>query len=468
MHFSEDPYRMNRRQALKLGLKVSAGLAAFAASTRLALSQPDNKVNRPNVIIIYTDDENFTDIACYGARAYTPYQDQLASQGVRFTRGYATTSICTPSRYSCLTGKYPSRCDHPKFLEKFPKGVQTEVGFNTFLKQGSHNLASVMKNAGYTTGMVGKWHLSPFSESQKAGCPSVRRSDDWRAGWIESDNQPNIKSLEFSEALRKNYVFWQEEIKKFGFDYADRIYCFNPADLNVHALNIHNHEWVVEGALNFIENNKNKPFFLYMAPTLNHIPHPQQSLLQGAPCITPAGYLNKKPEVMPSRQEIIRKVIEKGYPAETAYLTWLDEGIGAVLKKLRQLGLDENTLIIFSSDNATLDKVSLYEGGIRVPLIISWPDGKIRPGQVTDELGQNIDFVPTIFDACNITKPENMVIDGKSLMPLLHGQQKSIHENLFFELGWTLRCLHKTVEISGFALCAKCPGNETRRLASVP
>ncbi|MFI4910182.1 MAG: sulfatase [Sedimentisphaeraceae bacterium JB056] len=425
---------MDRRFFLKLSFGISTGLA-FAENLPITPTISNESARKPNVIIIYNDDQNFKDIACYGAKAYTPNQDKLAKQGIRFTRGYASTSICTPSRYSCLTGKYPSRCSHPTFLDQFPKGIQTEVGFNTLLEYDRYNLASVMKEAGYSTGMVGKWHLSDISASQKAGCPVIR-SDDWLDGWSGSDNQPDVKSPEFSAALKENHQFWQDEIKKFGFDYADRIYATNPESFNLHSMNIHNHEWIVEGAVEFIEQNKNEPFFLYMAPTLNHIPHPQQSLLKADPKITSAGYLDKEPDVMPSRQEILEKVKSKGYPVETAYLTWLDEGIGAVVNKLEELELDKNTLIILSSDNQTLDKVTLYEGGINVPLIISYPD-KIKQHQVSNELVQNIDFMPTIMDACNIKKPEEMGLDGKSLMPLLLGKHETIHNSLYFEIGWT-------------------------------
>jgi len=140
--------------------------------------------------------------------------------------------------------------------------------------------------------------------------------------------------------------------------------------------------------------------------------------------------------VMPPRDGIMRRVQDAGCAPETAYCAWLDDGVGAILRKLKDLKLDEDTLVIFFSDNQTRAKGTLYEGGVRVPCMIRWPR-RIRGGRVCDGLAQNVDLAPTIFEACGVPKPPDMRIDGKSLLPMLLGKQEKAHEDLYFEIGWT-------------------------------
>ena len=426
--------KLTRRQMLKRGGAITMGLlGAGLINGRISVGET-RKHRRPNVVIIYTDDQNYEHIGCYGSKVYTPHQDSLASEGVRFTRAYSTISICTPSRYSCLTGQYPSRCSHPSFLSAFPDGVQIEPSFNTPLPPDAPNLARAMKEAGYATGMVGKWHLgeSLWSNTEERGFMPFPRTHAWTA--VPSEADPRDPKI--SRILRHNYERCRREIKACGFDYAESIYWNNPESWCNHPLNIHNMEWVAQGALDFITQNKDRPFFLYMAPTLHHIPHPQESLLQADPRITVAGYLDKAPDVMPPRREIINRVKAAGYAPETAYCTWLDDAIGVVLNRLKELNLAEDTLVILFSDHQTHAKGTLYEGGVKSPCMIRWTR-QIPGRQACHSLVQNIDFVPTIFDICNITESSSMHIDGTSLKSMLLGQQQAVHEQLFFEIGWT-------------------------------
>jgi arylsulfatase A-like enzyme len=426
---------MRRREFLKLSLLSGAALSgAGCAAQRFAPGDTATKEkSRPNVIIIYTDDQNFEHIGCYGGNVLTPYQDLLAKEGIKFTRGYVNTSICTPSRYSCLTGHFASRCEYPDFLDKFPEGTQTEVGFNTQLALSTPNLARMLQSDGYKTAMVGKWHIGAWYFSDK-----LRHKDEsyTRDPWIEAEHQFDPKEPDVIKELQKVQRKWSEDIKRFGFDYAERIYFSNTQSFRNRAMNVHNLEWTVEGALDFIEQNRREPFFLYFAPTLHHDPHPQNTLLGADPRMSPAGYLDKAPDVMPSREDIYKKVKDGGYDVRTAFLTYLDEGIGAILNKLKESGVYDDTLIIFCSDHQLTSKTSLYDNGVRTPMIISWPK-VIEPGQVCDELVQNTDFLPTILSACGIRVPQEAVIDGKDLMPMLKKQRQSIHNDLFFELGWT-------------------------------
>ena len=413
---------LTRRDIIKQGLAATTGLAAASLiNPGLAMGKTNSK--RPNVILIYTDDHNFDQIGSYGHNVHTPHQDSIGRHGVRFTRGYTTISVCTPSRYSCLTGQYPGRFH----ARSKPGGVQLEPSFNTVMEPDFPNIARLMQQAGYKTGMVGKWDQGGAENLKPLPGPDP---------WVASKDKYDPRDPKISKILRHNHDCFRKSIKDCGFDYAESIYFGNPESFGNHALNIHNAEWVTEGALNFINQNKNKPFFLYFSPTLHHLPHPQESLLQADPRITPAGYLDKAPNVQPPRAQVMQRAIAAGCAPETAYCTWLDDSIGAVLNSLKELNLDDNTMIIFCSDNQTPAKVTLFEGGVRVPFMIRWPD-RIKPRQVSSRLAQNIDFLPTILDACGITPPLGVNYDGKSLMPMLLGQKDKIHDHLFFEIGWT-------------------------------
>lgn len=393
---------------------------------------------KPNIVIIYTDDQNYEHIGSYGGNVYTPHIDNLAKEGIKFSQAYATTAICTPSRYGLMTGRFPSRSKSEGFTSQFPEGVQTEVGFNTHIGPDEENLASIMKKSGYKTGAVGKWDFGTPKNNEN-GEPffiPLPQSKNWINAWIEDGKQANPRSPGITKILETNHNKLKQYTKKLGFDYADALYNINPEMWQNHALNIHNMEWVTEAAINFLDLYKDEPFFLYMAPTLHHIPHPQESLIQGDPRMTIAGYLAKAPDVMPSREGIIPRVIKAGYPPETAYCTWLDDAIGAVVQKLKDLDVYDNTMIILMSDHQTLAKTSLYEGGVKTPLIISYP--KILDKNKTNEqLVQNIDITPTVLDVCQIETSNKRNIDGKSLLPLLTNEVQSIHDALFFEYGWT-------------------------------
>ena len=377
---------------------------------------------RPNVVFILTDDQNFDTLGCYGARVMTPHQDRLAAEGVRFNRAYVTTAACMPSRYGCLTGHYPSRCRHPRFTGAFPPGTQTSVGFNTPLSADLASLPHLLRQAGYTTGMVGKWHLG------ETGMEGVGFDRSFPA-----DTDP--RDPDFSRMLARHQELCAEQVRARGFDTASRIYWNNPASYGVKALDSHNMEWVTEGALDFIETSKDNPFFLLMAPTLHHVPHPQASL-RADPRVCVGGYLDRVPDVMPPRREILPRVKAAGFSPAVAYCTYLDDGVGAVLDRLDALGLAEDTVVLLLSDNNVPDKLTLYEGGIHVPMLIRWPRG-IAPAQVRDDLVLNLDIAPTLLDVCGIRPPEEMRLDGASLLPMLQGSGSPPHDALFFESGST-------------------------------
>ncbi|MCS6859402.1 MAG: sulfatase [Abditibacteriales bacterium] len=407
-------------------LTMLGGIVGISMPLGATEAQPSR---RPNVVLILTDDQNFNTLGCYGYKVLTPHIDRLAREGVRFTRFYISSPACTPSRYTCLTGQYSSRCQAPSFLSANPPGAQSYVGWNTNLEADGFNVARVLQSAGYRTGFVGKWHLGG---TQRDTRKKLARDADLR------DPQVAQALAEFNEEAIA-------AIRRRGFDYAASVYWQNLDGYGLNALNAHNMEWIVKGALDFIEQNKDKPFFLYMATTLTHGPSPQASLLRGDERLTPAGLLPEPIRgVMPSRASVIERVKAAGVPENMAYATWLDDGVGAVLKKLDDLGLAENTLVIYFSDNGEpgggrtphpAGKATCYEGGARVPCLLRWK-GKIAPS-VCERLAQNIDITPTILDACGVTPPKGMHLDGRSLLPLLTGQETSWRDAVFLEIGYT-------------------------------
>ena len=289
-----------------------------------------------------------------------------------------------------------------------------------------------MKSAGYKTGVVGKWGIGGVDRS---ALNKLERSSFWAPAWRTTTDDVNPSESKVSDILAECHEQQVKDIKRFGFDYAASI-TDNPEAWSSRSLNYHNPEWVTRGALDFIDQYTDDPFFLYINHTLHHIPHPQESLFNGDPRMTHEGYLDHAPDCMPSREEIVARVRDAGYPEHTAYCTWLDEAIGAVLRKLGERGISDDTLIFYVSDNNVPAKATIYEGGVRVPMIARYPR-MVPGGRTTDALAQNLDFAPTAFAAAGIAPPADMHIDGVNLMPLLRGENDRMHEELFFEIGWS-------------------------------
>jgi len=420
---------MKRRDAIKRVAVGLTGALLLKGGIGQALAQGRR---RPNVVIFQTDDQDFNTIGCYGYPVMTPHIDGLAGSGVRFNRGYVCTGVCMASRYGLITGQFPSRCPNPSFQEAFPKGVMTEPFFNTPLSVGQHNIATVMKSAGYKTGIVGKWGIGGIDRSP---LKKLQLSSFWARGWRATPDDINPRDPKVSEILAEAHAQQVKDIKRFGFDYAAAI-TDNPESWQSRALNYHNPEWVTSAALDFIDQSRSEPFFLHINQTLHHIPHPQESLFNGDPRMTHEGYLDRAPDCMPPRDEIVAKVKAAGYSEHTAYCTWLDEALGAVMRRIGEYGLSDDTLLMYISDNNIRAKATIYEGGVRVPMIIRYP--RIAPGgRSTGSLAQNLDFAPTMFAAAGVTPPAEMRLDGVNLMPLLSGDRASVHEELFFESGWT-------------------------------
>lgn len=374
---------------------------------------------RPNIIIIYTDDMNFEDIGALGERVLTPTIDSLMNQGVYFTNYYACSAVCSPSRYNMLTGRYASRSK--ALLSQFPVSDPAFLRWNVDIEEGERTIAHVLKEHGYYTGMVGKYH-----NMQNEGIQDPVPEDAY-------PNDPEIQSR-----IQSNYALLREKVQKTsGFDYLENVYVNN-----LHALALplpmrhHNMDWITAGALDFIEKAADQPFFLYMATTLPHEPAPVSSMYADAR-ITPSGLLIEAPDVQPPRMEVIERVTGAGYPEKTAPYTWLDDAIGAVITQLEQKELLENTVILFASDHGgNAAKMTCYEKGVRAPAFIYWKN-HFESGKKLDQMVANIDFAPTIYELCDIEPDESEVIDGESLLSLLKGSHTEWRSDLLLEITYS-------------------------------
>ncbi len=371
-------------------------------------------VRKPNVVIIYTDDQNFEHIGVYGGNVLTPNIDRIANEGALFNRFYVSSPVCTPSRYSLITGRYAERS---KILRQMqPADQPAFIRWNTFLGLEEKTGAHLFKEAGYVTGMVGKYHLG---------------GEFGHIGGDENYDDPAVR-----DTIDAIYRRWQQHVKDVaGFDYVESLYGNNMHIIGVpKSMQYHNMEWITKGALEFIDRYRDEPFFLYMAPTLPHVPGPLESL-KADPRVTAAGMLEEPiAGVQASRESVFARTRAAGIPDENAPMTWLDDGIGAILERLEVYGLLENTMIVFASDHQSpRAKMTCYEDGANAPGAIMWK-GQIKAGQVHDALVSNLDILPTILDLAGIHPPGDYQMDGKSWRPLLEGRQSSLHESLYLEV----------------------------------
>ncbi len=407
---------------------------------------------RPNIIFILADDLDFDEIGVYaptdhpsrtGAhlrglttwredwrfyadpRMHTPHIDSLAAEGMRFDRFYVTSAICTPSRYSFMTGRYATR-SRP-FLEHHPAGTEALITWNTTLGPAEPNLARSLSGLGYRTGLVGKWHLGfPFDQIDP----------------LPADADPTDPDI--AAQIRRNYDLSVETMREdFGWDHVDRLFLLNKegGGLGIpKALRHHNQEWLTEGALQFIDESSavDQPFFLYLALT---VPHSQFDAIYGEfrgadPLASPSGQLSRAPAGQPSRSSIDARLRERGISPRNAMATWIDDGVGAILEQLEQLGIDENTLVIFTSDHQSRGKFTAYEGS-RVPFLIRWP-GHIPAGITMDALTANIDVAPTLIELAGGLPEKLGTVDGRSLRPLLEGDEPGDwRESLLLEIAYS-------------------------------
>ena len=387
---------------------------------------PAAQSQRPNIIMFLIDDQNPSSIAAFGGDTYTPNLDRMAQEGMKFTRAYVSSSVCTPSRYSFLTGRFAGN-SHSKLYNDAVGGKENQglPGFNVALERDKMNVGNVLREAGYTTGFVGKFHLtskSDFPEFYKGKNRWINISKDARPG------------PEASAQFKHNERWMRRYLKELGFSWAKNVYPENSHK----PYSDHNPEWTTVAALEFIEENKNGPFYLHLCSTLLHGPDKSWRKSMDHPLVTGEGEVESLPKVMTPRAELLKTIREKGFDpgSHVAGEAWIDDSLGAIFRKLKELGIDDNTLVIFAPDHGRDGKASVFShGAAQVPMIMRWPKG-IPARKVCDELVQNIDLAPTFFELGQAEKPKSYRIDGKSLTPLFkNGTADDWRTHLYLEMG---------------------------------
>lgn len=351
---------------------------------------------KTNVVLILIDDLGWNDVGCYGSDYYrTPNIDRLATQGMRFTDGYAACNVCSPSRAAILTGKNPARLLLTQWL---PSG-RWDARRNR-LREGRYvsnlpleevTIAEALREAGYRTAFMGKWHLGTetyYYPEHQGFDVNIAGRDYGAPGSYFYPFKGKWKIPTTGQTLRKETPLPGKE----GDYLVDRL---------------------AEEAETFIRDNADNPFFLMLSHYAVHAP------LQGKPDKT-------------DRYEQVAADDRQGKPAYAAMVESVDDSVGRVMKTLRDLQIDERTLVIFTSDNGGFAKAtsnaplrankgSNYEGGLRVPFIIRWP-GQTEPGSVVAEPVIGMDLYPTILEAIGQPPRPHQHVDGESLVPVLTGK----------------------------------------------
>ena len=368
--------------------------------------------NKPNIIFFIVDDYDKSETSVYGGNVLTPHLDELSKAGITFNNAHMTSTVCTPSRYTCMTGRYASSSYHAELLEACPIGTQSLPAFNVGLEDDHMNVAKVLSDHGYATGMVGKFHVGghALEEGPPKGIP-----------YSEKVNQ---QQFDFEKNCR-------DVINNFGYSWAKNIYMGNMKA----PFKGHNPDWTISAALEFVEEHQKDPFFLYYGTTLLHGPNKEWFNSLDKPLVSGAGML-ETPISLTDRKSIIERLKKAGMDSvEKAGFLWMDDTLGLLIDKLKSCGIYDNTLICFVADHGSTRKGSLYTiNGTEVPCIMSWPNG-MKAGIRSDSLIQNTDFVPTWFDLANVTLPKNYKIDGVSLKPIFKAPETSVRNYTYHEMG---------------------------------
>ena len=358
---------MNRREFIKaLGLGV-------ATLTVPGCAKPTTR--KPNFVIIFTDDQGYADVGCFGAEGFeTPNLDRMTAEGAKFTDFYAAAPVCSPSRAALLTGCYPMRVSIPRVL--FPRD---KIGLNP----DEVTIADMLKTRGYATCCIGKWHLGHLPEFLP-----TRQGFDYYFGLPYSNDMSPLPLIEGEETI---------ELKPDQSQLTRRY---------------------TEKAVEFIKKNKDRPFFLYLPHTMPHVPLYVSDKFKGK-----------------SKGGLYGDVIME-----------IDWSVGQILETVKQLGIDEKTLVIFTSDNGPWlskgahggsakplrgGKFATYEGGMREPCIMRWP-GKIAAGTVCPEIATTMDFLPTFAKLAGAKVPTNRIIDGKDISALMTDPKAKTPYKAFF------------------------------------
>ena len=405
------PSTASRRKFLGTATRTALGLPFATAGLRGRSQEPETRA--PNVVLIFTDDQGTVDVNCYGAKdLHTPNLDALAARGTRFTQFYVAAPVCSPSRAALLTGRYPQRA-----------GLARNAGGTSGLPPAQLTIAEMLKSAGYRTGIFGKWHLGELPELS----PTRQGFDEFfghRKGCI--DNYSHF----FYWRGPNQHDLWRDDTEHWE----DGEYF---PDL------------VVREACRFIEETRDRPFFLYLPFNMPHYP------LQGQ-----------------DRHRELYNELPAPRRLYAAFVSALDEKIGLVLRKLDESDLRRNTLVIFLSDHGHSvevrtfggggssgpfrgHKFTLWEGGIRVPCIASWP-GHIPQGEVRNQVAASLDWFPTIAHYCGVGAPKHR-LDGRNIAPVIESAAAPSPHDV---LHWQFNNKHWAVREGDWKLVANGPATK--------
>ena len=390
-----------RRDFLK-SLGLGAAALPFISCSRLG------RKRLPNFVVIFTDDQGYADVGCFGAKGFeTPNLDRMAAEGVRFTSFYVSQAVCSASRSSLLTGCYPNRVGIFGALSP-----QSEVGLNP----EEETIAEVLKKKGYAAGIFGKWHLGHHREflplqhgfDEYLGLPYS--NDMWLIGY---DGKPAPEDHRKAKYPVLPLIDGNEKVAE--------IRTLKDQDTLTTRY--------TERAVQFIEKNKDSPFFLYVPHTMVHVPLGVSEKFRGK-----------------SKQGIYGDVVME-----------IDWSVGEILKALKRNRLEDNTLVVFTSDNGPWlnfgnhggsalplreGKGTSWEGGVRVPCIMRW-SGHIPEGTACDKLSATMDLLPTFAAIAGAPLP-NHKIDGVNILPLLQGKpDANPRDHLFYYYGKQLQCVRE-------------------------
>jgi arylsulfatase A len=368
-------------------------LGSLAAPAIARAARPAQPLN---FIFILIDDMGWTDLSCYGSKFYeSPNIDRLASEGMRFTNAYAACPVCSPTRASIMTGKYPARLHLTDWIsgrKQWPASRLLNVPFEQQLPLAETTMAEMLKPAGYTSASIGKWHLGGEGFSPENQGFDLNVAGNMRGSpttYFGPFDLPNLKG-----GTKEDYL-------------TDKL---------------------TDKAEEFIEANRSRPFFLYLPEYAVHLPLQAKQMLV-------ARYKDK-----------IRPGVDQNNAVYAAMIHSVDEAVGRLMRKLEDLRIADRTVIFFTSDNGGVryegkskqyvtsnaplraGKGHVYEGGIREPLIVKWP-GVTKPGSTCDTPVTSVDYLPTIRE---MAKASGGPVDGVSIAPLLRGQKPPKREALYW------------------------------------
>ena len=371
------------------------GRGKTTASNPNSVSTIKSKSSRPNVIFILADDLGWGDLSCYGRPDYrTANLDLLAAQGVKFTDAYSASAVCTPTRCGFITGRYPARLKIG-LVEPLP-ATNHSVG----LDPKHPTVASLLKNSGYDTALIGKWHLG------------------FRPEW-----GPNAHGFdEFFGVLAGAADY---HLHKDGLGHPDLYENLTPVERNGYLTDL-----LTDRAVDYIKRRRTAPFYLSLHYTAPHWPWQDR----------------KGGERVTFTDKTIEPVTMGGGGSLKLYaemMRSLDEGVGRVVRALRSAGIERNTLVIFTSDNGgerfsyewpfTGEKGELLEGGIRVPAIVRWP-GVVPSNRMMNQMAITMDWTATILAAAETTAAEEYPLDGINLLPIIKGASPARNRTFFWRI----------------------------------